>query len=84
MAFSIPLNNALAAKGAPAALRDHFEGPWVAWNTVRAVGSTLALGLLARALLLYGRLDRSPQSAQSARSAQSEQSAQSSRSSRSA
>ncbi|WP_079161480.1 DUF1772 domain-containing protein [Streptomyces fodineus] len=54
-AFNIPLNNALAAKGDPHALRDHFEGPWVAWNVVRALGSTLALGLLTRALLLYGR-----------------------------
>ncbi|WP_369389556.1 DUF1772 domain-containing protein [Streptomyces sp. CG1] len=59
--FSIPLNNALAAKGDPAALREHFEGPWVAWNAVRAVGSALALGLLTRALLLYGRLGRSAQ-----------------------
>ncbi|KUM94656.1 hypothetical protein AQI88_20980 [Streptomyces cellostaticus] len=51
VAFNIPLNNALAAKGDPAALRKHFEGPWVAWNVVRAVGSTVALGFLTRALL---------------------------------
>ncbi|MFF7351897.1 DUF1772 domain-containing protein [Streptomyces filipinensis] len=59
MAFNIPLNNALAANGAPSALRAHFEGPWVAWNVVRALGSTLALGLLARALTLHGRPGRS-------------------------
>lgn len=55
MAFGIPLNIALAAQGDPAALRAHFEGPWVAWNGVRALGSTPALGLLDRALMLYGR-----------------------------
>ncbi|MEU6090652.1 anthrone oxygenase family protein [Streptomyces sp. NPDC047085] len=55
MAFNIPLNNALASKGNPTSLRDHFEGPWVAWNVARAVGSTVALGLLTRALLLRGR-----------------------------
>ncbi|MEU9479721.1 anthrone oxygenase family protein [Streptomyces sp. NPDC048191] len=58
-AFNIPLNNALAAQGDPAALREHFEGPWVAWNVVRALGSTLSLGLLSRALMLYGRSARS-------------------------
>ncbi|MEU6775773.1 anthrone oxygenase family protein [Streptomyces sp. NPDC046759] len=41
MTFSIPLNNALAAQGDPARLREQFEGPWVAWNAVRALGSTL-------------------------------------------
>ncbi|MEU8974315.1 anthrone oxygenase family protein [Streptomyces monashensis] len=61
MAFSIPLNNALAQAGAPASLREHFEGPWVAWNVVRAVGSTVALGCLCRALLVYGRPGRSRQ-----------------------
>ncbi|MCZ0988925.1 DUF1772 domain-containing protein [Streptomyces diastatochromogenes] len=59
MAFNIPLNNALAAKGDPSTLRKHFEGPWVAWNVVRAVGSTVALGLLTRALLVHGRFGRS-------------------------
>ncbi|MEV5877792.1 anthrone oxygenase family protein [Streptomyces sp. NPDC052101] len=61
-AFNIPLNNALAAKGTSSALREHFEGPWVAWNIVRALGSTLALGLLGRALLLYDRPDRARRS----------------------
>ncbi|MGW3208230.1 anthrone oxygenase family protein [Streptomyces sp. NPDC001135] len=58
MAFNVPLNNALAARGTPSALREHFEGPWVAWNVVRALASTLALGLLTRALMLYGRPGR--------------------------
>ncbi|MEU5533769.1 anthrone oxygenase family protein [Streptomyces sp. NPDC020362] len=59
VAFNIPLNNALAAKGDPSALRQHFEGPWVAWNVLRAVGSTTALALLIRALLVHGRVSRS-------------------------
>jgi uncharacterized membrane protein len=59
-AFNVPLNNALAAKGDPARLREHFEGPWVAWNVVRAVGSTVAVGLLTRALLLRGRFAGAP------------------------
>lgn len=58
VAFSIPLNNALAAKGDPSALRTHFEGPWVAWNVVRAVGSTAAVAFLTRALLVHGRSRR--------------------------
>ncbi|KUN01551.1 hypothetical protein AQI95_31680 [Streptomyces yokosukanensis] len=62
MAFNIPLNNALAAPGTPSALRERFEGPWVAWNAVRAVGSALALGLLTRTLLLYGRFGRAARS----------------------
>lgn len=53
---NIPLNDALAERGNPAALREEFEDPWVAWNVVRAVLSTVALGCLARALLLYGRI----------------------------
>ncbi|MEU0006988.1 anthrone oxygenase family protein [Streptomyces sp. NPDC006314] len=50
VAFSIPLNNALAAKGDPSALRERFEGPWVAWNAVRAVAATVGVGCLTRAL----------------------------------
>lgn len=49
-AFSIPLNDALAAQGDPSALRERFEGPWVAWNGVRAVAATAGVGFLARAL----------------------------------
>ncbi|MFH8771583.1 DUF1772 domain-containing protein [Streptomyces sp. NPDC017958] len=60
VAFNIPLNNALAAKGDPSALRRHFEGPWVAWNVARAVGSTAAVALLTRALLVVGRSGRNP------------------------
>jgi len=62
---NIPLNNDLVDAGNPAtmahpaAVREEFEDPWVAWNVVRAVLSTLALGLLARALVLYGRHGRS-------------------------
>jgi uncharacterized membrane protein len=58
---NVPLNDDLANAGNPdqiadlAAVRDDFEGPWVAWNIVRTVVSTLALGALAWALLLYGR-----------------------------
>ncbi|MFF8864679.1 DUF1772 domain-containing protein [Streptomyces sp. NPDC015139] len=58
VAFSIPLNDALAGGGTPASLREHFEGPWVAWNVVRAVLSTVALGCLARALLRTGAAAR--------------------------
>ncbi|GHE98385.1 membrane protein [Streptomyces longispororuber] len=56
----VPLNDALAAAGDPAviadpaAVRADFEGPWVAWNAVRAVLCTLAFGLLCRALVAYG------------------------------
>ncbi|MEU6606837.1 anthrone oxygenase family protein [Streptomyces shenzhenensis] len=60
VAFNVPLNDALAATGTPAALRDHFEDPWVAWNTVRALLSTAATACLTRALLLHGRSHRSP------------------------
>ncbi|WUI48705.1 DUF1772 domain-containing protein [Streptomyces sp. NBC_00414] len=63
-AVNIPLNDALADAGNPAtiadpaAVREDFEDPWVAWNVVRAVLCTLALGVLARALVLYGRHGR--------------------------
>ncbi|MGC4981022.1 DUF1772 domain-containing protein [Streptomyces sp. DT193] len=61
VAVNVPLNNGLADAGAPgriadpAAVRDRFEDPWVAWNVVRALLSTLALVCLARALLLRRR-----------------------------
>ncbi|MCT9077276.1 DUF1772 domain-containing protein [Streptomyces fulvoviolaceus] len=48
VAVNIPLNDALARSGDPGALREEFEGPWVAWNVVRAVLSTVALVCLAR------------------------------------
>lgn len=47
VAFNIPLNDALARGGDPGALREQFEDPWVAWNAVRAVLLTGALGCLA-------------------------------------
>lgn len=49
VAFNIPLNDALARDGDPGALREAFEDPWVAWNVVRAVSLTAALGLLVKA-----------------------------------
>ncbi|MER5224342.1 DUF1772 domain-containing protein [Streptomyces flaveus] len=61
---NIPLNTDLVDAGDPvriadpAAVREEFEDPWVAWNIVRAVLSTIALGCLARALVLYGRIAR--------------------------
>jgi uncharacterized membrane protein len=60
--INVPLNNELAAAGAPdriadlAALRERFEATWVRWNVVRAVAATAALGCLAWALMLNGRL----------------------------
>jgi uncharacterized membrane protein len=47
VAVNIPLNDNLAQSGDPGALREEFEDPWVAWNVVRAVLSTVALGCLA-------------------------------------
>jgi uncharacterized membrane protein len=58
---NLPLNNGLADAGDPAriadpaAVRDRFEGTWVAWNVVRALLSTLAPACLARALFLCRR-----------------------------
>jgi uncharacterized membrane protein len=66
---NIPLNNRLADAGDPAkiadpaAVRQKFEDAWVAWNVVRALLSTIALGCLARALVLYGRINRRQASA---------------------
>ncbi|MFI6087465.1 DUF1772 domain-containing protein [Streptomyces sp. NPDC051218] len=62
---NVPLNEELADAGDPAkisdpgAVRDTFEDPWLAWNAVRTLLSTVALGLLARALVLRGRDTRS-------------------------
>ncbi|MFJ3227201.1 DUF1772 domain-containing protein [Streptomyces sp. NPDC086783] len=69
VAVNIPLNDALADAGDPAkiadpaAVREEFEDPWVAWNVVRALLSTVALGCLARALVGYGRINRAQESA---------------------
>lgn len=64
--INVPLNNRLAAAGIPsqivdlAAVRSHFENTWNAWNIVRAVLSTAAVGCLGRALVLHGRRRLSP------------------------
>jgi uncharacterized membrane protein len=58
VAFNIPLNNALATATDPASARKEFEDAWVAWNAVRAVLSTVAVGCLARALVVRGRAGR--------------------------
>lgn len=66
-ALNIPLNDDLAQAGDPgqlvdlAAVREEFEDPWVVWNIVRTVASTAALGCLAYALLLHGRVAPTPQ-----------------------
>jgi uncharacterized membrane protein len=60
--FNIPLNDRLAAAGAPdripdlAAVREQFEAAWIRWNVVRALASTAALGCLAWALVVSGRI----------------------------
>lgn len=62
MAINVPLNEELVDAGDPATIadlagvRDDFEGPWVAWNIVRTVASTVALACLGRALVLHGRI----------------------------
>lgn len=59
-AVNVPLNNRLAAAGAPddiadlAAVREAFETTWNRWNIARAVTSTAAFGCLVRALVLPG------------------------------
>ncbi|WP_436775297.1 anthrone oxygenase family protein, partial [Yinghuangia sp. YIM S09857] len=61
VAFSIPLNNDLDNAGAPsaiadpAAVREDFEDPWIAWNIVRTLLATAAVGAIAYAVLLRGR-----------------------------
>ncbi|MFB7715827.1 MULTISPECIES: DUF1772 domain-containing protein [unclassified Nocardia] len=61
---NVPLNDQLAAAGDPAtiadpaAVREKFEGPWVAWNIARALVNTAALGCFAAALLRAGRATR--------------------------
>lgn len=47
VAGNVPLNDALARPGDPAALRERFEDPWLAWNAVRAALSTVATACLA-------------------------------------
>lgn len=65
-ALNIPLNNDLKNAGTVnhignvSAVRDHFLTPWIAWNVVRTVASTAALGCLGYALVLYGRATAKP------------------------
>lgn len=60
VAGNVPLNDRLEQAGDPdrvkdlAAVRADFEGTWVAWNVVRAVLHTVAFGLMAWALTVYG------------------------------
>lgn len=59
---NIPLNDQLAKVDLTkiadlASVRRRYEGPWVAWNTARAIASTTALACLSRALVLHGRAD---------------------------
>ncbi|MFE5895119.1 anthrone oxygenase family protein [Streptomyces sp. NPDC002285] len=56
--FNVPLNDSLKGAGDPTALREEFEYPWLAWNVVRTVLSTVALGCLGRALVEHGRFRR--------------------------
>jgi uncharacterized membrane protein len=62
IAVNVPLNDAIKAAGDPdrigdlAAVRQRFdEARWTSWNLVRVATSTVAFGLLAWALVLYGR-----------------------------
>lgn len=61
MAVNVPLNNALQAAGDPAHIdvaraRERFNEPkWAAWNLARTLVTTTAFGLLAWALVLFGR-----------------------------
>ena len=64
MGANVPLNNHLAAAGGPAriadpaAVRNHFQAPWMAWNIARTALATAALACLGRALVLHGRRRR--------------------------
>lgn len=59
---NVPLNDAIKAAGDPdridlVAVRSRFdEATWVRWNVVRTVLSTAALGCLAWAMAIYGRI----------------------------
>lgn len=61
LTINVPLNNRIKAAGDPSqigdlgAVRRRFnEARWVRWNRVRAVAATVAFGLLAWSLVLYG------------------------------
>jgi uncharacterized membrane protein len=64
LGVNVPLNDDIKAAGNPdhladlAAVRQRFdEARWAAWNIVRAIASTTALGCLAWALVLQGRIE---------------------------
>jgi uncharacterized membrane protein len=59
---ALPLYDGIEAAGDPdriadlAAVRRRFnEARWTSWNLLRVVTSTVAFGVLAWALVLYGR-----------------------------
>ncbi len=61
-AINVPLNDKLLAAGKSSsrlsdfvAARNDFEGRWVAWNIIRTVANTAALGCLVYALVVFGR-----------------------------
>lgn len=78
---NVPLNEELADAGDPAkiadpaAVREKFEDTWLAWNVVRTLVSTVAIGLLARALVLFGRDKRDKRNKRDERDGKSRQSA---------
>jgi uncharacterized membrane protein len=61
VAVHVPLNDVIKAVGDPrhidvAVVRQRFrESRWAAWNLARVATTTSAFGLLAWALVLYGR-----------------------------
>jgi len=61
LAVNVPLNDAIKAAGDSANIdvthvREQFrESRWAAWNLVRVATTTSAFGLLAWALVLFGR-----------------------------
>ena len=61
LSINVPLNNRIKAAGDPsrigdlASVRRRFnEARWVRWNKVRTLAATVAFGLLAWSLVLYG------------------------------
>lgn len=78
---NVPLNEELADAGDPAkiadpaAVREKFEDTWLAWNVVRTLASTVAIGLLARALVLFGRDKRDKRNKRDKQDGKSRQSA---------
>jgi uncharacterized membrane protein len=66
-AVNIPLNDDLEQAGDPARIeniaevRDDFVTPWVAWDIVRTLVTTVAFGALTWALVLRARTGRAQQ-----------------------